>query len=75
MGFADIWVRLKFRAQTRLVLFVRSSSYQDIIIYVYYYSKSNRARKLAGVFQKYVLRVHVLFNNVVLWKGKVRGQQ
>ena len=36
-------VKTNFRGPTRLVLIIRSSSYQDIVIHVQYYSKPNRA--------------------------------
>ena len=45
----------------KVVLTTRSSSYQDIVIHVQYYSKPNRARKLVCVIkQKFALRVFFL---------------
>ena len=46
-------VKTSFRGPTKLVLIIRSSSYQDIVIHVQYYSKPNWARKLVCVEQKF----------------------
>ena len=53
-------VKTNFRGPTKFVLIIRSSSYQDIVIHVQYYSKPNRARKLVCVEQKFVQRVFFL---------------
>ena len=43
--------------QNYVVLNIKSSSYQDIILHVQYYSKANRARELVCVKQKFVEKV------------------
>ena len=53
-------VRANFRGSTKFVLVIRSSSYQDIVIHVQYYSKPNSAQELLCVEQKFVLRVFIL---------------
>ena len=40
------FTKTRFRGSTKLVLIIRDSSYQDIVIHVQYYSKPNRARKI-----------------------------
>ena len=55
--------KANFRGPTKFVLIIRSSSYQDIVIHVQYYSRPNRAWKLQYVVcvkQKFVLRVFFL---------------
>ena len=53
-------VKMKLTGLTKLILIIRSSSYQDIVIHVQYYSKPNRAQKLVCAKQKFVLRVFFL---------------
>ena len=53
-------VKTNFRVPTKLVLIIRSSSYQDIVIHVQYYSKPNRAWKLVCIKQKFALTVFLL---------------
>ena len=51
-------VEMNFRGPTKFVLIIRSSSYQDIVIHVQYYSKPNRARNVVCTKQKFVLGVY-----------------
>ena len=60
VGIKSNLVKTNFKGLTKSVLIIRSSSYQDIVIHVQYYSRPNRARKLVCVKQKFVLRVFLL---------------
>jgi hypothetical protein len=50
----------KFRGAAKFVLTIRSSSYQDIVIHVQYYSKPNRAQRIVCVKQRFIFRVFFL---------------
>ena len=67
-----IYIYIYTHSQTSLrrtlgdpVLNTRSSSYQDMILHVQYYSKPNRARRLVRVKQNFVLRVFFLTGSTV----------
>ena len=53
-------IKMNFRGPIKFVLIIRSSSCQDMIVRVQYYSKPNRARELICVKQKFVFQSVVL---------------
>ena len=45
IGLQSTLLKMNFREPAKFILIIRSSSYQDIVIHVQYYSKPNRAWK------------------------------
>ena len=57
---------MDFQGPTKLVLVIRSSSYQDIVIHVQYYSKPNKARTRTSLHQAKIYLKSVPLSEVLL---------